>query len=55
MCKKLGKEHKAVILNTIEEGVKTLEVHVDNILSNSNRVENPCRTAKTGKTVQKKK
>lgn len=53
MCKKLSKEHKAVILKQIEEGVSTLEKHMDGILDV--RVGEQCRTAKTGKTAQKKK
>jgi len=57
MCKKLSKEHKTVILNTIEEGVKKLETHIDGILDNNGIEVKLCRTTKTGKqiTVKRKK
>lgn len=57
MCKKLSREHKSVILNTIEEGVKNLENHIDSILDNNGVEVEQCRTAKTGKiiTVKRKK
>jgi hypothetical protein len=55
MCKKrLSKEHKAVILNTIEKQVKDLEGHIDKILDNG-KEEDICRTAKTGRTAKRKK
>jgi len=49
MCKPLSREHKAVILEKIEEGVKNLENHLDGILGNEIVEVKQCRTAKTGK------
>lgn len=55
MCKKLSREHKAVILNTIEEGINKLETHIDGILDNNGIEVKLCRTAKTGKLITAKK
>lgn len=54
MCKKLSKEHKAVILKTIEKGVQKLEDHIDGILDNKGIEVETCRTTKTGKTAKQK-
>lgn len=55
MCKPLSKEHKAVIMNAIEEKLGDLENHIDGILGNGHIEVKQCRTAKTGKTVKRKK
>jgi hypothetical protein len=55
MCKPLSREHKAVILQTIEEKIGDLENHIDGILGNGYVEVKACRTAKTGKTAKKKK
>jgi hypothetical protein len=55
MCKPLSREHKAVILQTIEEKIGNLENHIDEFLSNEHIEVKACRTAKTGKTAKKKK
>lgn len=55
MCKPLSREHKAVILETIEEKIRAVENHIDVILGNEIAEVKPCRTAKTGKTAKKKK
>jgi hypothetical protein len=55
MCKKLSKEHKAVILEKIETQVQELENHIDKIIGKETTEVEPCRTAKTGKMAKKKK
>jgi hypothetical protein len=54
MCKKLSKEHKAVIMETIEANLEKLENHIDKVLGNETIEVKQCRTAKTGKTAKRK-
>jgi hypothetical protein len=53
MCKKLSKEHKAVIMDTIESNIEKLETHLDDIIGTKHIEVVRCRTAKTGKTAKK--